>query len=147
MKWTDRAYQELSRDELFQIYKLRAIVFNDEQQSSYPDPDDQDQHAHHVFATQDGQLAAYACYFVGDGKATFGRVLVAKPFRGQGLAKELIKHVMAGIRQHYGHLLIEIHSQVYVKQLYQHFGFQAVGPVFTEAQRQHVLMTHAPLVN
>ncbi len=145
MKWIDKPYQELSRDDLFAILKERATVFNDEQKSYWPDPDDQDPRAHHVWAIENGKVAAYARYFETNGKATFGRVLVAAKFRHQGLGKELMNHVLAGIKKNYGQLEIVIHAQLYVQQMYAHFGFQPSGDVFIEAQRKHILMTHAPL--
>lgn len=145
MKWIDKPYQELSRDELFAILKERATVFNDEQKSYWPDPDDQDPRAHHVWAVENGKIAAYARYFEINGKATFGRALVAVEFRHQGLGKELMNHVLAGIKQRYGQLEIVIHAQLYVQQMYEQFGFQPSGDVFIEAQRKHILMKHAPL--
>ncbi len=42
MQWFDKQFTELTVNELFAILKLRAQVFNGEQQSSYPDPDDSD---------------------------------------------------------------------------------------------------------
>jgi ElaA protein len=147
MKWIDKPYQELSRDELFAILKLRAEVFNDEQKSYWPDPDDQDPRAHHVWAVADGRIAAYARYFEADGKATFGRVLVAPEFRHQGLGKELMNHVLAGIKDNYGELEIVIHAQLYVQKMYEQFNFQPSGDVFIEAQRKHILMKHPPLAH
>ncbi len=144
MEWFDKSFQQLSRNDLFEIFKLRAAVFNDEQKSYWPDPDDNDPRAHHVWAVVDGQLAAYARYFESDGKATLGRVLVAPSFRHQGLAKGLMDHVLAGMREHYGHFPIVIHAQLYVQALYEQYGFQPVGKIFIEAQRQHIKMVHPP---
>lgn len=56
-----------------------------------------------------------------------------------------MNHVLAGIKKNYGQLEIVIHAQLYVQQMYAHFGFQPSGDVFIEAQRKHILMTHAPL--
>ncbi|HIW70744.1 MAG TPA: GNAT family N-acetyltransferase [Candidatus Limosilactobacillus merdipullorum] len=145
MKWIDKSYQELSRDELFAILKLRAAVFNDEQKSYWPDPDDQDSQAHHVWAVDDGKIAAYARYFETDGHATLGRVLVAPDFRRQGLGKELMNHVLAGIKKNYGQLEIVIHAQLYVQKMYEQFNFRPSGDTFIEAQRKHILMKHKPL--
>lgn len=147
MEWLDKAYDQLSRDELFESLKLRAAVFNDEQKSYWPDPDDNDRRARHVMAFAGDQLVAYARYFAVGDKVTLGRVVVSPDFRGQGLGKDLLHHVMAGIKNHYGQRTIVIHAQLYVQQLYEQFGFAAHGETFIEAQREHVLMTHAPLAD
>lgn len=55
-------------------------------------------------------------------------------------------HVLAGIKQHYGRLPIVIHAQLYVRALYDQYGFRSVGKVFLEAQRQHIKMVHQPLL-
>lgn len=146
MEWFDQPFGELTRDDLFKILKVRAAVFNDEQKSSWPDPDDNDPRAHHVWAVANGQLVAYARYFEIDGNATLGRVLVVPQFRHQGLARDLMDHVLAGIKQHYGRLPIVIHAQLYVRALYDQYGFRSVGKVFLEAQRQHIKMVHQPLL-
>lgn len=89
MEWFDQPFGELTRDDLFKILKVRAAVFNDEQKSSWPDPDDNDPRAHHVWAVANGQLVAYARYFEMDGNATLGRVLVVPPIPSPGASKGL----------------------------------------------------------
>lgn len=145
MQWYDKTFADLTVQELFQILKLRAEVFNTEQNSTYCDPDDQDPLAHHVFAIDNGQVAAYARYFKEKNYVTFGRVVVAKNYRGHGLGVELIKHVLAGIKQNYPQLPISIHSQTYVVPFYEKFAFVKYGKEFIEADRKHYLMKHEPL--
>lgn len=142
MEWKDCEFNQLTTRELFEIYKLRTIVFNAEQDSSYPDPDDNDLTAHHVFGIANGQIVAYARYFVeGDG-VTFGRVVTAKKFRGRGVGKQLIDHVLAGIQQHFPGREIVIHAQAYVEDFYRHFDFKPEGDYFMEADRKHIQMRH-----
>lgn len=147
MKWTDKKFNELTVNELFRIYKLRAAVFNTEQNSNYCDPDDNDPRARHVFATKDDHLVAYARYFVESGKVTFGRVVVNPDFRGQGISKQLVSHLLKGIKDHYGDREIFIHAQTYITGLYRQFDFEPEGDVFIEADRKHILMTHPALKN
>lgn len=142
MEWHDKTFDELSTKELFQIYYLRTQVFNDEQHSTYPDPDYQDLTAHHVLAMQDGHLAAYARYFIEDDYVTFGRVVVAKANRGTGLGKALICQVIQQIQQTFPGKQIKIHAQYYVKDFYHELGFVPVGEPFIEAERKHIQMTY-----
>ena len=142
MEWHDKTFDELSTKELFQIYYLRTQVFNDEQHSTYPDPDYQDLTAHHVLAMQDGHLAAYARYFIEDDYVTFGRVVVAKANRGTGLGKALICQVIQQIQQTFPGKQIKIHAQYYVKDFYHELGFVPVGEPFIEAECKHIQMTY-----
>ncbi|HJK82758.1 MAG TPA: hypothetical protein O0X00_00910, partial [Methanocorpusculum sp.] len=58
MECVIKHFSELSRDELFEIYKLRVAVFVVEQQSPYPEVDDADPVAYHIwFKDQEGILA------------------------------------------------------------------------------------------
>lgn len=145
MEWYDKTFDELTVDELFNINLLRANVFNGEQKCITPDPDLMDKHAHHVFAMDNGQLVAYGRYFQDGANATLGRVVVHPLFRGHGLGAALIQHLLDGIQQNFPGKEIVIHAQLYVKDLYEHFGFQAHGDIFFEAEREHITMTHPAL--
>lgn len=146
MKWYDKTFAELTTKELLALLKLRAVVFNGEQKSSYPDPDDHDCRAHHVFAVKkDGTLVAYGRYFNLTGEVTFGRVVVAPTARGRGLGDAVINHLLQGIKQNYPGKKVVIHAQAYVERFYQQYGFTAIGDHFIEAGREHVTMVHPPL--
>lgn len=54
-----KAFDELTRDELYDIYKLRAAVFVVEQKGIYQDVDDADKKSYHVFYRNDEGLQAY----------------------------------------------------------------------------------------
>lgn len=143
MEWHDRKFSELSVDELYLIYQLRADVFNGEQKCITPDPDPQDRTAHHVFAIADGQVISYARYFTtNDQEVTFGRVVIAADHRHEGLGKVLMQHVLVGIQQNSPGLPIVIHAQYQVQGFYRQLGFQSQGEPFMEAERKHILMTH-----
>ena len=116
MQWFDKQFTELTVNELFAILKLRAQVFNGEQQSSYPDPDDSDPLAHHVFATTNGEVVAYARYFIQNDVVTFGRVVVAPQARGIGLGGKIIEHLLSGIKVNFPNFKITIHAQAYVEK-------------------------------
>ena len=145
MNWYDKSFDELTVNELFQVYKLRTQVFNAEQDSSYPDPDDEDLVARHIFYKDNGQVVAYARYFMDGDHATFGRVVIAKGHRGTGLSTPLMNHIMAGIEKHFPDQEIIIHAQYYVRSYYAKFGFTSVGDPFIEADRKHISMKHPAL--
>lgn len=145
MNWYDKSFNELTVNELFQIYKLRTQVFNAEQDSAYPDPDDEDPLARHIFYKDNGQVVAYARYFMDGDKATFGRVVIAKDHRKTGLSTPLMDHIMAGIKEHFPGQEIIIHAQYYIRSYYAKFGFTSFGNTFIEADRKHISMKHPAL--
>ena len=145
MNWYDKAFDDLTVNELFQIYKLRALVFNAEQDSPYPDPDDDDPVARHVLCMDNGQLVAYARYFIDHDHATFGRVVSTKDHRGTGLSTPLMEHLLAGIKEYFPGKEIIIHAQYYVRSYYAKFGFTSFGDPFIEADRKHISMKHVGL--
>lgn len=145
MQWVDKLFVELSTDELFEIYRLRATVFNGEQDSSYPDPDEQDRTAHHLFCRDGQQVIAYARYFKVDGHVSFGRVVILKDRRGTGLSKSLMEHLLTDIQKDFPGLEIIIHAQYYIQDYYAKYGFTPTGKPFIEADRKHILMTHPGL--
>ena len=52
-------FSQLTRDELFELYKLRVAVFIVEQQCAYPEVDDADKNAYHLWlASEEGIRAA-----------------------------------------------------------------------------------------
>lgn len=145
MDWYDKSFDELTVYELFRIYQLRTVVFNAEQDSAYPDPDDEDLTARHLFCEDGNHVVAYARYFIDGDHVTFGRVVIAKDYRGTGLSTLLMEKIMNGIKKYFpGHEII-IHAQYYVRGYYAKFGFVPFGDTFIEADRQHISMKHPAL--
>lgn len=138
-------WAELDRDQVFLIVKLRAEVFYVEQRIDVPDLDELDRApgTEHYFIHNGGdEVAAYLRFIQlpaaeHGATASFGRVAVAQHHRQRGLASALVAEVL---RRH-GIEPLVIHSQLYVAELYEKFGFQRVGGVFDEAGIPHITMT------
>lgn len=143
MEWFDKTFKDLTVNELFQIFKLRATVFNTEQNSNYCDPDDNDPLAHHVFAKDNDRVIAYARYFATNNDVTFGRVVIEKEYRGRGIGNSLMKHILSEIKKTFPGNKIIIHAQVQVEGYYVKYDFQPVGDTFIEADRKHIKMIHS----
>lgn len=144
--WQRRSFDDLSTKKLFEIYQLRAAVFSVEQQRIYNDVDDNDLVAIHLFDELDGQLAAYARVFLKDETTvTFGRVVTAPAFRGQGLGTELLKKIMITIKDYFPGKEIEIEAQAQVEGYYQKFGFTSEGETYIHASTPHIKMVHEAL--
>lgn len=52
-------FSQLTRDELFELYKLRVAVFIVEQQCAYPEVDDADKNAYHLWLRSEEGIQAY----------------------------------------------------------------------------------------
>ncbi len=63
MDWFYKTYDELSKDELYTLLRLRAEVFVVEQDCPYQDVDNKDQKAIHFFAKKNGEVVAYSRIF------------------------------------------------------------------------------------
>lgn len=57
-------YNDLSKDELYRILQLRAIVFVVEQNCPYQDLDDLDQNAYHIMLHDENKLLKAYCWII-----------------------------------------------------------------------------------
>lgn len=142
-----RTGDALTAREVYEIWRIRDIVFAVEQQCDEPDVDDVDLRAdceHHWFAGEDGRLLSYLRTYLSDGPAggvrKIGRVATLVEARGQGLSGRL----MAEVLDRWGHTEIRLGAQAYLEKWYGGFGFVADGPHFMEAGIDHLPMRRSP---
>lgn len=136
------ATAELTPAALVAIMAARVAVFVVEQQCPYQEVDDKDEAALHVCLKQAGQLVAYARIVPHDDgdHVSFGRVLVVKPFRHQGLAEQLLQRVLATVATRFPGKALKIQAQVYLRDWYAKYGFTAVSEPYLEDGIPHVDM-------
>lgn len=132
---------ELSSEQFFQIAQARQEVFVLEQQCIYLDLDVDDTAAStwHVWISSGEQLCSYArCLLPAQASepARIGRVLTRRPWRGRGLAQQLLNHCLAIL----GNGPIELSAQTYLTNWYKRFGFVQTGPEFLDTGIAHVPM-------
>ena len=90
-------FQELTTEELFEIYKLRISVFVVEQHCPYQEVDDADRNAYHVFFKDDSGILAYARVLPAGEifeDVSLGRVISVK--RRCGLGSEIVMQPSMG---------------------------------------------------
>ena len=89
VQWTLARFEELSRDDVYDLIAARIEVFVVEQDCPYQDVDGKDRQAWHVWARdEDGALLAYARITdpgVRFDEPSIGRVITTSAGRGQGL--------------------------------------------------------------
>lgn len=147
--WQIKRLTEMTSLELYQILKLRTATFVVEQKRIYQEVDDRDLEAIHVFAKDRDQVTAYSrIYLIDQGsKVTFGRVVIAKALRGQGLGEQLLNQIMKVIKTYFAGKPIEIESQIQVQNFYKQKGFVAEGQEFIFESTPHIKLVHPPMTN
>ena len=136
-----KRFNELTLDELYELLKLRVSVFVVEQNCPYPELDDRDQNALHLWYEDEGEMIAYLRIMdrgaVSD-YVSIGRVIAVK--RRQGIATRLVSDAVRTAKEQFAADRIYLEAQVYAKGLYEKLGFQEVSDVFLEDGIPHVKM-------
>jgi ElaA protein len=134
--------RDLDAAQLVDLMRERVRVFVVEQTCPYQEIDDKDFAARHVMLRRDGRLVAYARIVPHDDGVhmSLGRVIVVKEFRGQGLARRLLRAGIDEIWRLYPGTGIKIAAQHRLKDFYGSFGFVAVSPVYLEDGIPHIDM-------
>lgn len=141
--WHVKYFHELTTEEIYQIIKARIDVFVVEQDTPYPDCDDYDQKALHLFATDGKEVLAY-CRIFSEGikydETSIGRVLTNPKYRKLSLGKSLVRFAINTIEARYKTSKIRISAQDYLIKFYSDFGFQDTGKKCLEDNLPHTEM-------
>ncbi|QDP39116.1 GNAT family N-acetyltransferase [Radiobacillus deserti] len=143
MEWMYKRFDELTALELYQIIKARIDVFVVEQDCPYPELDNHDQAAVHLYLHHDKDIVAYARLLPPGStycQASIGRVLVHSNYRGGGYGKELLIRSIDYIINEWQEKEIKIQGQEYLRRFYGSFGFEEISDVYLEDGIPHVDM-------
>ena len=138
-----KTFEELTKEELYEILALRCEVFVVEQECAYQDLDYKDQKAIHVMGKKEGRVVAYTRIFKpGDyfENTSIGRVVVPKSQRQFGYGKEIMQASLQEIEDNFPKGTIELSAQTYLKKFYNDLGFVAQGEGYLEDGIPHVRM-------
>ena len=139
--WEVKTFDQLTKDELLAIFKERIAVFVVEQNCPYPDIDDFDKEAIHIFLKgQDEQLLAYCRLIPTDKAIKLGRVLVKSNARGTGLGKDLVAKALSISKDKYPDKPVFAQAQVYLQNFYSDFGFTPISEPYLEDNIPHIDM-------
>jgi ElaA protein len=152
--WQWLSFEQLTRNQLYEILKVRQQVFAVEQNCVYQDADDLDRHAWHLLGWRGDstglELAAYARVIFPGGKYTepsIGRVLTAASARGSGLGKELMRKAIQHSEREYPDTPIRISAQQYLQSFYTELGFETFSGPYDEDGIPHITMLKRPVNN
>lgn len=147
MKWSCKAFKELSLDEFHDVVQLRETVFIVEQDCPYLDVDGKDKGALHVFGELEGKIVATTrilkpgdCY----DEVAIGRVVTSPLVRGKGIGIKLMEESMKFVIAYFGNVPVRISAQQYLVKYYEIFGFKSTGKEYLEDNIPHVEMLFKP---
>ena len=141
--WKVKKFEDLNASELYAIIKARIDVFVVEQDTPYPDCDDYDQKALHLWAEQDGIVLAYCRIFdqgVKYDETSIGRVLTTELGRGKGLGRQLVSFAVDIIENRLKTTSVRISAQDYLLDFYGSFGFLPTDKKYLEDNLPHTEM-------
>jgi ElaA protein len=142
--WNIKNFDEFTVPELYAVLKARIDVFVIEQNCPYPDLDNYDQQALHLWAEEDGEVMAYCRIFdkgIKYAEASIGRVLTTEKARGKSLGKLLIQYAVETIENRFHTSEIRISAQDYLLKFYGGFGFEDTGKKYLEDDIPHTEMS------
>ena len=141
MKQHVKRFEELTLDELYAILKLRVDVFVVEQRCPYPELDDCDRDALHVWLEDEEGIEAYVRVLdrgVKSPYAALGRVIAVR--RRMGLGTKIVQAGIDAAREVFGADVLYVEAQTYAKGLYEKLGFRQISEEFSEDGIPHIRM-------
>lgn len=141
MELCAKRFTELTNNELYEILKLRVNTFVVEQNCPYPELDDKDQNALHVFLRDEESIQAYLRIMdrgVSSEYVSIGRVVAAK--RRNGLGSKILKEGMRLAAEYFSAEKIYLEAQTYARGLYEKHGFRQISEEFLEDGIPHIKM-------
>ena len=137
-----KSFEELNKAELYQIIQLRIAVFIVEQDCPYPDLDDMDQDAQHLWIEDAGEIVCYLRVNPAGSRfsePSLGRIVTKKSHRNRGLAEKLIKKAIDLVCEKESRA-IRISAQCYLEKYYEKFGFIKASEEYLEDDIPHIEM-------
>lgn len=138
-----KSFEQLTKQELYNLLQLRSEVFVVEQDCVYQDLDGKDEKALHVLGFKNDNIIAYTRVFKpGDyfKEASIGRVVVVRNERQHKYGYNIMKASIDIIKSQLNESVIKISAQCYLKKFYTNLGFNKVGKEYLEDGIPHIGM-------
>lgn len=141
MKLCIKKFGDLTLWELYEILKLRIDVFVVEQNCPYPEADNRDQDALHVFLKDETGIQAYLRVMDCGAESEYvsiGRVVALK--RGCGLGRQILLEGITAVKEYLGAETIYLEAQTYAEGFYKNAGFRRISDTFDIDGIPHIKM-------
>lgn len=137
-----KSFDELTKEELYEILRLRVDIFVVEQECPYPEIDGKDYDAFHIYLENQGQILAYSRVYEEEGEVHIGRIISKE--RRKGHATLILKEAIRVACENYQARKIVIEAQTYAKSLYAKVGFVEDSEIYLLDGIEHVKMVLEP---
>ncbi|MGN1404885.1 MAG: GNAT family N-acetyltransferase [Erysipelotrichaceae bacterium] len=145
LKYEIKHFRSLTKEDLFEIMKLRVAVFVVEQKCPYMEIDEYDEVSYHI-CLKDGndRILAYlrvlppGCTFK---DASIGRVIAVERRKGYGTM--IVNMGIEVAKEKFNCDKIVIEAQTYARKLYEKCGFVQSSEEFLEDGIPHIQMTYS----
>ena len=139
-----KTFDQLTSNELHDMYALRSEVFVVEQDCVYQDIDGNDPKSIHVLGSIEGDLVAYA-RILDQGLSyadysSIGRIVVSPVHRAQKLGHALVDFAIKTTQKEYANARIKISAQAHLEKFYETHQFKATGEAYLEDGIPHIGM-------
>ncbi|PWJ43925.1 GNAT family N-acetyltransferase [Sediminitomix flava] len=139
-----KSYNELSKEELYEIIQLRVLVFVIEQDCPYQDLDNKDQDSYHLMQRDENNRLMGYLRIVKPGisyeEPSLGRIVTHPDFRRQGWGVPLVEKGISFITNQLKKDSIRISAQMYLRKFYEGIGFKQVSEEYLEDNIPHMEM-------
>ncbi|MCI6000125.1 MAG: GNAT family N-acetyltransferase [Finegoldia magna] len=136
-----KPFDNLTTQELFNIYKLRVDVFVVEQQCPYHEIDDIDTISHHIYLQNyTSKILAYCRLYKIEDTFHIGRVIASPKCKGYGTQIMKTAIEFAEKTLHADSIIIE--AQTYAQKFYEKLGFVQTSEPFEEDGIPHIQMKY-----
>ena len=137
-----KLFSELTREELYELLRIRSEVVVVERNCGDQDMDGDDQASVHLWLTDQDRVVAL-CRVCPAGthmkEVSIGRVITTE--RGKGYGKRIMLAGIEAAKEHFGATTIEIEAQEYAKGFYEQIGFRQSSDPFILDGIPHIKMT------
>ena len=141
-----KSFDQLTKEELYEILKLRQEIFIVEQNCPYLDADGKDIEAYHVILKEEEEILAYTRLLDKgisyDNYVSIGRVINKSSARGRGLGKQVMQYSIEKIQELFPGHSIKLSAQCYLDKFYKNLGFTMVGESYLEDDIPHQAMIY-----
>ncbi len=136
---------ELTAQDVYDIWRIRDAVFAFEQQIQDVDVDGRDLlpvTTHFWTADDDGPTSYLRVYVDDQGLRHVGRVCTRRDQRGRGLSGRLV----AEVHRLWGDETLQLNAQAHLERWYETFGYRRSGDDFDDAGIPHTPMIRTPTI-
>ncbi len=141
MELVIKSFEELSKEELLEIFQLRIAVFVVEQNCPYQDITEVDKLCYHIYLREGTRIVGYARVLPKGAtfeEASIGRVISTK--RRCGVGSKIVATAIAVAKEKFSARVLMIEAQTYARKLYENHGFIQVSEEFLEDGLPHIKM-------